>query len=85
VENEVGLREIGCEVGTTLGYGIILLSSSDNLIPVSAGVTGQAGQGGSTEYAAPAVVSPLQKYGLVTRNTLQCRLSTETNWSVIHF
>jgi hypothetical protein len=44
----------------------VLVSSSDNLIPSSAGLKRQAGQGGSTAHAAPKDFSRLQKHRLLT-------------------
>jgi hypothetical protein len=49
-----------------------VLSSSDNLIPRSAGVKGQAAQGGSTAHATPASFCPFQRHYLITRRILQC-------------
>jgi hypothetical protein len=62
-----------------------LLSSSDSLMLVSAGLKTQAGQGGSTAYVATNFFSPFQKHCLITSMTLQFSLSNGVEWSVKHF
>ena len=47
----------------------MVLSTSDNLIPFSAGLKRQVGQGGSTAHAAPTFLSPFQKHYLLTSRT----------------
>jgi hypothetical protein len=57
-----------------------VLSSSGNLISVSAGVKRQAGQVGSTMHASPTFFSPFQRHCLITSRTLQFRLSNGMNF-----
>jgi hypothetical protein len=62
-----------------------VLSSSGKLIPGSAGVKTQAGQGGSTADAAPTFSSAFQKHCLITRMTLPFCLDNGAKWSVRYF
>ena len=61
----------------------VVLTSTDNLVPVSAGVKRQAGQGGSTAHVAPTFL--FQKHCLITRRTSQFRLRNGTKCSVRNF